>query len=82
MVSVGSVKGIPDPLLDTEDNAAHCPLSSYSYYITYDVFSHQASAATVTCPSETRRCHFTGNVSLEKGGKRKKWLKPDDLFCP
>ncbi|CAG08440.1 unnamed protein product, partial [Tetraodon nigroviridis] len=40
-VSVGSLKGIPDPLVG--NNAADCPRSSYNYHVTFDFFSPQTS---------------------------------------
>ncbi|XP_056273937.1 leucine-rich repeat-containing protein 43-like [Pseudoliparis swirei] len=40
-VSVGSVKGIPNPLMRVDGNAENAPVVNYGYFITYEFLSHQ-----------------------------------------
>lgn len=74
MVSVGSVKGIPDPLMREENNTTDCALSSYSCYVTYNFFHYQTLAATVT--SKTFLCHFYWECDIlcNTSEKGQKWL--------
>ncbi|XP_008288081.1 leucine-rich repeat-containing protein 43 [Stegastes partitus] len=41
-VSVGRMRGIPDPLMSVEENAPDFPVVSFSYFITYEFLSHEA----------------------------------------
>lgn len=49
VVSVGKLKGIPDPLMGIENDTSDFP----NYYVRYDFFAHQTPAATVAHPPET-----------------------------
>ncbi|KAF1389194.1 hypothetical protein PFLUV_G00070910 [Perca fluviatilis] len=40
-VSVGRMRGIPDPLMSVDENAPDFPVIIYSYFITYEFLSHQ-----------------------------------------
>ncbi|XP_078105859.1 leucine-rich repeat-containing protein 43-like [Sander vitreus] len=40
-VSVGRMRGIPDPLMSVDENAPDFPVITYSYFITYEFLSHQ-----------------------------------------
>ncbi|XP_042276405.1 leucine-rich repeat-containing protein 43-like [Thunnus maccoyii] len=40
-VSVGRMRGIPDPLMSVDENAPDFPVITYSYFITYVFLSHQ-----------------------------------------
>ncbi|XP_023266407.1 leucine-rich repeat-containing protein 43-like [Seriola lalandi dorsalis] len=39
-VSVGRMKGIPDPLMSVDENAPDFPVVTYSYFITYEFLGH------------------------------------------
>ncbi|KAM8887236.1 leucine-rich repeat-containing protein 43-like isoform 3-T3 [Spinachia spinachia] len=41
IVSVGRMRGIPDPLIRVDENIAEFPVINYSYFITYEFLSHQ-----------------------------------------
>ncbi|XP_034548659.1 leucine-rich repeat-containing protein 43-like [Notolabrus celidotus] len=43
-VSVGRMRGIPDPMMSVDENAPDFPLITYSYFISYGFFSHQPAA--------------------------------------
>ncbi|XP_051278476.1 leucine-rich repeat-containing protein 43-like isoform X2 [Dicentrarchus labrax] len=40
-VSVGRMRGIPDPLLSADENTPDFPVVTYRYFITYEFLSHQ-----------------------------------------
>uniref|UniRef100_A0A3B4Y5B3 Leucine rich repeat containing 43 n=1 Tax=Seriola lalandi dorsalis TaxID=1841481 RepID=A0A3B4Y5B3_SERLL len=40
LVSVGRMKGIPDPLMSVDENAPDFPVVTYSYFITYEFLGH------------------------------------------
>ncbi|KAK5871139.1 hypothetical protein PBY51_004035 [Eleginops maclovinus] len=40
-VIVGSMRGIPDPLMSEDGNTPDFPVITYSYFITYDFLAHQ-----------------------------------------
>ncbi|XP_078027196.1 leucine-rich repeat-containing protein 43-like [Epinephelus lanceolatus] len=40
-VSVGRVRGIPDPSMSLDENAPDFPVITYGYFITYEFLSHQ-----------------------------------------
>ncbi|KAM9360668.1 leucine-rich repeat-containing protein 43-like [Symphorus nematophorus] len=40
-VSVGRMRGIPDPLMNVDESTPDFPVVTYSYYITYEFPSHQ-----------------------------------------
>ncbi|XP_061881782.1 leucine-rich repeat-containing protein 43-like [Entelurus aequoreus] len=46
-VRVGSMRGIPDPLMYEDPNAAEFPVISYNYLITYMFFSHHTTSYQV-----------------------------------
>lgn len=50
-VRVGRMRGVPDPLTDVDENTPEFPAITYSYYITYDFFSHQEPVEQVMYPS-------------------------------
>ncbi|KAM7019141.1 leucine-rich repeat-containing protein 43-like [Tautogolabrus adspersus] len=70
IVIVGRMRGIPDPMMSVDENAPEFPIITYSYYISYDSFSHQ-SAVTLTSHSEptfvkASAANVTENISSEK----------------
>ncbi|AWP07172.1 putative leucine-rich repeat-containing protein 43 [Scophthalmus maximus] len=40
-VSVGRMKGMPDPLMSVDENTPDFPVVAYSYFISYEFLSHQ-----------------------------------------
>lgn len=56
VVTVGRLKGVPYPLMDTVKRTSDHPVSAYSYYVTYDFFSRPTPPSTVTPPFQ---CPFT-----------------------
>lgn len=56
-VTVGKLKGIPDPLMGTENNPTSFPAAAYNYYVTYNFLTHQIPAATVARPAQTLSLH-------------------------
>ncbi|KAG7489265.1 hypothetical protein JOB18_008184 [Solea senegalensis] len=42
-VTVGRVKGIPDPLRSGNEKATDFPVVTYSYFVSYEFFSHQST---------------------------------------
>ncbi|XP_062307941.1 leucine-rich repeat-containing protein 43-like [Osmerus eperlanus] len=47
MVTVGKMRGVPDPLMDQCDNAPEFPVVTYSYSVGYEFLNRQPSAAGV-----------------------------------
>ncbi|XP_041643371.1 leucine-rich repeat-containing protein 43-like [Cheilinus undulatus] len=52
-VSIGRMRGIPDPLKGVDEIAPEFPVVSYSYYISYNFFSNQTDA-NQTLDSESK----------------------------
>ncbi|XP_044052300.1 leucine-rich repeat-containing protein 43-like isoform X2 [Siniperca chuatsi] len=42
-VSVGRLRGIPDPLMSVDENTPDFPVVTYGYFITYQFLSHQTT---------------------------------------
>ncbi|XP_049906143.1 leucine-rich repeat-containing protein 43-like [Epinephelus moara] len=60
-VSVGRVRGIPDPLMSLDENTPDFPVITYGYFITYEFLSHQ----TVDLKFSKSKCdaaHVTEDV--------------------
>ncbi|XP_034396736.1 leucine-rich repeat-containing protein 43-like [Cyclopterus lumpus] len=55
-VSVGRVKGIPNPLMRVDENA---PVVTYAYFITYEFISHQTVNLNLDRKSELEAAHVT-----------------------
>ncbi|CAJ1068179.1 leucine-rich repeat-containing protein 43-like [Xyrichtys novacula] len=51
-VSVGRMRGIPDPVMSVDENAPEFPLVTYSYYISYKFLRHQTAANLLDRESE------------------------------
>ena len=53
MVTVGKMRGVPDPLIGQCDNAPEFPVVTYTYSVNYEFLNRQPSAADVqvTLPS-------------------------------
>lgn len=52
-VSVGRMKGMPDPLMSVDENTPDFPVVAYSYFISYEFLSHQTPNNLVTYPPYT-----------------------------
>lgn len=69
IVTVGKLKGIPDPLMGTENNASSFPAAAYNYYVTYNFLTHQMPAATVARPAQTLSLHGYCAIATYTRGK-------------
>uniref|UniRef100_UPI0037E7506E leucine-rich repeat-containing protein 43-like n=1 Tax=Semicossyphus pulcher TaxID=241346 RepID=UPI0037E7506E len=43
-VSVGRMRGVPDPMISVDENVPDFPLVTYSYFISYEFLIHQTTA--------------------------------------
>ncbi|TNN54564.1 Leucine-rich repeat-containing protein 43 [Liparis tanakae] len=50
-VSVGGVKGIPNPSMRVAGNAENAPVVNYGYFITYEFLSHQTVNLVLSWPA-------------------------------
>lgn len=64
-VSVGEVRGIPDPLARVDESIADFPVVNYGYFITYEFLSHQAVTA-VTYPPNNFHSLYASNTQNVK----------------
>ncbi|XP_054467750.1 leucine-rich repeat-containing protein 43-like [Anoplopoma fimbria] len=81
-VSVGKVRGIPDPLLRVEENAPDFPVVNYGYFITYEFLSHQTVNLNLNRESKCDPAHVTegcfSDADLQSNRNCEKELtKPD-----
>nr|XP_029131646.1 leucine-rich repeat-containing protein 43-like [Labrus bergylta] len=61
-VSVGRMRGIPDPMMGVDENAPEFPVITCRYHISYDSFSQQAP---VTPTSDIEPKFVTENISSD-----------------
>lgn len=60
------MRGVPDPLTSVDENTPDLPAITYSYYITYDFFSHQKPVEQVMYPSSH---HITSSRDMRAESK-------------
>ncbi|XP_074495896.1 leucine-rich repeat-containing protein 43-like [Sebastes fasciatus] len=58
-VSVGRMRGIPDPLTCGDENAPDFPVITYGYFITYDFLSYQSFNLSFDSESKCDAAHVT-----------------------
>lgn len=64
-VTVGRMRGIPDPLMSVDENTPDFPVVTSSYYITYEFLSHQTPVDQVMYPSQTfQSLYITSSLTL------------------
>ncbi|XP_033947672.1 leucine-rich repeat-containing protein 43-like [Pseudochaenichthys georgianus] len=66
-VSVGRMRGIPDPLMSEDGNTPDFPVIAYSYFITYDFISHQTVNLNNDSDSKFDAAHITEDCFSSSG---------------
>ncbi|KAF3851121.1 hypothetical protein F7725_012893 [Dissostichus mawsoni] len=66
-VSVGRMRGIPDPLMSEDGNTPDFPVIAYSYFITYDFLSHQTVNLNNDSDSKFDAAHITEDCFSSSG---------------
>ncbi|XP_035514109.1 leucine-rich repeat-containing protein 43-like [Morone saxatilis] len=88
-VSIGRMRGIPDPLLSADENTPDFPVVTYSYFITYEFLSRQ-TPVNLKLESESKFdaaaiTHVTdggsSDADLQSNKKETSKLHIRDLMC-
>ncbi|XP_026199442.1 leucine-rich repeat-containing protein 43 [Anabas testudineus] len=62
IVSVGRMRGIPDPMMSADKNSPDFPVVTYSYFVTYDFLSHQTPVDLKVASEPKNHLSATGPV--------------------